>query len=524
MARRAAEAGIADVVVVGAGHNSLISAAYLAAAGLEVIVLEAREVIGGNTVTEELTLPGYRHDSCSSAHVLIQSNPLIRDDELGLGGYGLSYVHPDPAMVMMLSDGSSLVMHRDPAATAKEIAVRSPRDARAYLTLHEEWDSDLKAAHGRWNAGTLDPAARADDQRYAELRRRSAVEVIRERFVDEGVRDFLLWLSFATIQRPGRPGTGVLPYAITTGRSRFGWAMPVGGSGALPQALARLVTGHGGTVHTGRPAEAILVADGRAGGVRCAGGEVYTARRAVVSSAHLTRLADMIEGAAAPDTVLAARHAWRPGLTLFAVHLALRGALRYRIADGQVIEAVAGGIGSTAGLDEQLSAFDEGRTYAADPWILLVCPNTVDDTRAPDGHATAKLLTIAPHRLAGGRDWDTERDRFAAALLASAATRVDGLDERNVLAVRPECPTDLERRNPHNVGGSCHGGEFAVADGADRGGTAPGWPDAALLPGLYPTGATVHPGGSVSGRPGRNTARRVLTDLGMDPSRVMGDD
>src|SRR6266536_6726335 len=73
----------ADVVVVGAGHNALITAAYLATAGLEVVVLEAREVVGGNTVTEELTLPGFRHDACSSAHVLIQSNPLIRDDELG---------------------------------------------------------------------------------------------------------------------------------------------------------------------------------------------------------------------------------------------------------------------------------------------------------------------------------------------------------------------------------------------------------------------------------------------------------
>ena len=80
-----------DVVVIGAGHNGLVCAAYLAAAGLEVCVLEAREVVGGNTVTEELTLPGFAHDSCSSAHVLIQSNPLMRDDELGLlSTYGLA--------------------------------------------------------------------------------------------------------------------------------------------------------------------------------------------------------------------------------------------------------------------------------------------------------------------------------------------------------------------------------------------------------------------------------------------------
>ncbi|MBC6462566.1 phytoene desaturase family protein [Actinomadura sp. HBU206391] len=526
MARRTAGAGdgsiagTADIVIVGAGHNSLVSAAYLAAAGLEVIVLEARDVIGGNTVTEELTLPGYRHDSCSSAHVLLQSNPLIRDDELDLGRYGLSYTHPDPAVVMRLRDGSSLVMHRDPSATAKEIAVRSARDAQAYLRLHEEWETDLKAPHGRWNAGTLDPRARADDRRYAELRERSAFEVVHDRFVDDGVRDFLLWLSFATIQRPDRAGTGLLPFAITTGRSRFGWAVPIGGSGMLPQALARLVEDRGGSVLTGRPVEAVLVVDGRASGVRCAGGEVYAARRAVVSSAHVARLADMIEGAAAPAAALAANRAWRPGLTLFAVHLALRAGVRYPIPGGRSVEAVAGGLGSVAGLTEQIRAFDRGETYAADPWILVVCPNAVDGTRAPDGHATCKLLTIAPYRLAGGRDWGVERERFAAALVTHAAAQVDGLDEASVLAVRPESPIDLERRNPHNAGGSCHGGEFVADDGT----TVPGWSDAALLPGLYPTGATVHPGGSVSGRPGRNTARRVLIELGMDPAKVMGDE
>ena len=522
----------ADVVVVGAGHNGLIAAAYLAAAGLEVIVLEAQQVIGGNTVTEELTLPGFRHDSCSSAHVLIQSNPLIRDDELDLGRYGLSYAHPDPAVVMRLRDGSSLVMHRDPAATAKEIAVRSARDAQAYLSLHEEWRRELSAPHGRWNAGTLDPGGSAADRRYAELRERSAVEVVRERFTEDGVRDFLLWLSFATIQRPTAPGTGVLPYAITTGRSRFGWAMPRGGSGALPQALARLVTGRGGAVLTGRPAAAVLVDAGRASGVRCAGGEVYAARRAVVSSAHLTRLAGMIEGAPAPDSLRAAGRAWRPGLTLFAVHLALRTALRFPLTNGPTngpaggptngpadggIAGAAGGIGSATGLAAQLAAFDRGETYAADPWILVVNPSAVDDSRAPDGRATAKLLTVAPYRLGGGRGWDdAERDRFTEALVARAGTKVDGLDAANVLAVRAECPVDLERRNPHNLAGSCHRGEFAAA-----GGTMPGWPGAALLPGLYPTGASVHPGGSVSGRPGRNTARRVLTDLGLDPATVM---
>ena len=122
----------ADVVVIGAGHNSLIGAAYLAAAGLEVVVLEEQPHVGGNTVTEELTLPGFRHDSCSSAHVLIQTNPVIRDDELGLlSRYGLRYVHTDPAVVLPLADGDALVMSRDRAETAADLArVRRRRRRR----------------------------------------------------------------------------------------------------------------------------------------------------------------------------------------------------------------------------------------------------------------------------------------------------------------------------------------------------------------------------------------------------------
>ena len=98
-----------DVVVLGAGHNGLVCASYLAAAGLKVTVLEARAVAGGNTVTEELTLAGFAHDSCSSAHVLIQSNPLIRDDELNLlSTYGLEYILTDPAVVLPQPDGDAL--------------------------------------------------------------------------------------------------------------------------------------------------------------------------------------------------------------------------------------------------------------------------------------------------------------------------------------------------------------------------------------------------------------------------------
>lgn len=503
----------ADVVVIGAGHNALICAAYLAAAGLEVLVLEARHVVGGNTVTEELTLPGFQHDSCSSAHVLIQANPVIRDDELGLlSTYGLSYVKTDPAVVLPQPDGDALVVHRDLDATVAEIARFSPDDAREFHAAMTEWESELAGAHARWNGGgDTGGGSRA----YERLRLRSAWDVVHERFQHPVVRDALLWLAFATIQSPHRPGTGALPYAITAGRLRHGWATPVGGSGALPGALVRHLEAHGGSVVTSAEVVRLDTTGGRAAAVETADGRRFVARRAVVSSAHLAGLTHLVDDHA-PDLAEAST-TWRPGLSLFAVHAALRRDVTFPTASGPVT-SVAGGLGSAAGLAAQLEAFDQGEPDARDPWLLVVASTVVDPARAPAGQGTLKLLTVAPFLRADRRSWDESGAEHAAALMALVAQRT-GLASSDVLAVEAETPTGLARRNPHNVGGSCHGGEFVAADGQVR----PGWLTyRTSVPGLYLTGATAHPGGSVSGRPGRNAARVVLADLGVDPATVMG--
>ncbi|WP_448623459.1 phytoene desaturase family protein [Geodermatophilus sp. URMC 64] len=508
----------ADVVVIGAGHNGLVAAGYLAAAGLEVVVLEAGAAAGGDTITEELTLPGFAHDSCSSAHVLIQSNPLIRDDELGLQAtYGLQYLLTDPAVVMPQADGDCLVMHRDLEATADELARWSPDDARAFRQMVAEWTGGLAAVHGRWSSGFElgdDDAAR----RYRRLRGRSAWDVVHERFAHPVVRDFVLWMAMATIQDPRRPGTGVLPSSLAAGRLAFGWSTPVGGSGALPDALVRQIEAHGGRVVCSAPVATVEAAAGRVTGVRTADGTRVTARRAVVSSAHLARLGDMLTGAAVPDDLQEAKKTWRPGLSVFAVHAALRGDLAFPTPAGP-IESVAAGFGSTAGLVRQLDAFARGEADATDPWLLVVNQSVVDKTRVPAGGGTFKILTVAPYELRDGRSWADAKQDYADALVARVAARSTGLSTDDLLAVRPESPVDVAAHNVHNLGGSCHGGEFELPDG----GVIPGWPTYRTgLPGLFLTGATAHPGGSVSGRPGRNAARAVLTDLGIDPAGVMG--
>ena len=512
----------ADVVVAGAGHNSLIAAAYLAKAGFEVVVLEARDTIGGNTATEELTLPGFKHDSCSSAHVLIQSNPLMRNNELQLDRYGLRYAYTDPVVVMPLDDGSAITMWRNRERTADELARFSPSDGRAYLSLLEEWDGGLSKVHGRVN--NFPPADLVEDspeaRSYAELARRSALEVIDEHFAHPKVISLMTWLAFATIQPLDQPGTGILPFAVTAGRAEFGWASPLGGSDSLPRALARLILDHGGRVVTSAPVAEVVVEKGRVAGAITAAGERYGARRAVLSTIHVAQLEEVLPPGTLPDDFLKSARSWRPGLTLFAVHMALARTPSF-LVEGRVVESVAGALGSTRGLLDQLDAFGRGQTSTRDPWILVVCSTAVDPERAPDGKGILKLLTIAPYELVGGRQaWAAEKERFADFLTRRVTDHMD-LDESDVLARVAECPLDLEARNRHNHRGSCHGGALdPEQSGVNR--PVPGWSEYRLpVEGLYQTGATTHPGGSVSGRPGRNAARVMLSDLGVDAARFM---
>jgi phytoene dehydrogenase-like protein len=504
----------AEVVLVGAGHNSLVCAAYLAAAGLEVLVLEASPTVGGNTRTEELTLPGFAHDSCSSAHVLIQNNPLIRDDELGLlSEHGLRYLTTDPAVVLPQGDGDVLVLYPDLDATCAELARWSDHDAAAFRTMIEDWRGGLAAAHGRWSSDLPQPRDAITGE-YLRLRERSAWEVVHQTFEDPVVRSFVLWMAMATIQDPRRPGTGFLPSSLSAGRVDFGWTTPVGGSQALPDALVRLIEARGGRVVCSAPVAEVEVDASGVRAVATTDGRRVEVGRALVAGGHLAQLSQLITGAAPSADLVSAAECWRPGLSVLAVHAALRSDLAFGTAG---IASTAAGYGTAEGIVRHVDRHNAGDLDAEDPWLLVVNQTVVDPQRAPEG-ATFKILTVAPYELADGRAWTDAKDGYGERLVSLVASRCTGLDASDVLSMRTESPVDVAGHNPHNLGGSCHGGEFVI-DGR----VVPGWMRYDTgIPRLFVTGATTHPGGSVSGRPGRNAARTVLSSLGLDPLAVMG--
>jgi phytoene dehydrogenase-like protein len=405
-----------------------------------------------------------------------------------------------------LPDGDLLTVHPNLADTAAEFARYSRADADALVTMMEDWSAGQRIAHAYLSAGLPLPDE-SWSRSYEQLRQRSAWDVIAATFQHPVARRVMAWMSFATIQPPQRPGTGALPAAIMAGRLAYGWATPIGGSGALPNALAAHIIDHGGTVETSAWVQSVLVEEGRCVGVRTGDGREFRASRAVVAGSHLRELPGMLDTAStvADD----AARCWRPGIPLFAVHFALRADARYRSGSGPITSA-AGGLGSPEGLLRQVEGVSSGHIETEDPWLLMMSSTAVDPDRAPGG--TFKFLTAAPMQHGGGPWSGADAMAYAQVLLGIARRHVDGIDDDDILAIRPESPTSLAAHNLSNIGGSCHGGEFAMDDGT----VIPGWLDYRTdVPGLYLTGSTSHPGGSVSGRPGRNTARTVLSDLGL---------
>ena len=264
----------AEVVVIGAGHNSLVCAGYLAAAGLEVLVLEASADAGGNTRTEELTLPGFAHDSCSSAHVLIQCNPLIRDDELGLRRPLRADV---PHHRSRRGDAAGRRRHPGHATRpGRDVPTRWPLLPAGRRGAAADDDGVARRARGRARPLELRACPLGDDdgRRAATRPARAAVRgtSCTSSFEHPVVRDFVLWLAMATIQDPRRPGTGFLPSSLTAGRLSFGWTTPVGGSQALPDALVRLLEDHGGRVVCSAPVAPSQVEGDGVRGVRTSDG------------------------------------------------------------------------------------------------------------------------------------------------------------------------------------------------------------------------------------------------------------
>jgi phytoene dehydrogenase-like protein len=354
------------------------------------------------------------------------------------------------------------------------------------------------------------------------IRHATAIDVIKDRFRDDHVRAFLAWIAFMTLHPLDEPDTGLMAFSLVAGRQRFSWILPEGGSIRLPLALASVIEERGGTVLTSKQVVRIPVTGGRATQVETADGSIYKAKRAIVSTIHVKHLAGLVGEDNLPGVYRAGVERWQPNLTMFVTHYAMSEAPRFNTARGPEASVTAGALESLEAYEAMLHGYRTGRVNLEQPVFLALTPTVVDPSRAPVGRHTFKLVGFLPYELAEGPEhWDRIKEHVSRELFERLARLSPNLSSGIVLAEHIDSPLDLERRNPANWRGSCHGG----ANSPEQSGwfrPVEGWSSYRTpIEGLYQNGACTHPGGSVSGLPGRNCAEVLLRDLGSSLSNAV---
>ncbi len=516
-----------DIIFVGAGHNALVAAAYLAKAGRSVCLLDRRSEPGGWVHSGELTLPGYIHDTFSAAHPLFVGGPVFAELGKELGDHGLRYAQSAVSTGASLPDGRSVVIETDPEALNVEVDRIGERDAwRQLITdasphlnaLASLVGMDLGSAAAQKLFGVLRSDA-SSALPFSTLLTSSGFDLLCDRFSrEEMILAWLPWLLHVGIS-PLDAGGAVWAVLMASALPQ-GMPIPVGGSGRLAEALTKLVIANGALIRTGVEVDAVATTGGRATQVRTADGEYFTATEAIIASTtpdqlygHLLRdEADVPESARAQ----ARRYGYRRGC----LQVALALSARPRFADSRLNDGGVLNLGR--GLNELLTSVRQAEDglLPTHPSISWHEPTATDPSRAPEGHATVRLQILdvplhpvgdAAGQISSDGTWTTGvAEAFTDRVIEEAALHIPDL-KHTILARRILSPADVARSNPNAGPGDHASGHNALAQSfmqrpipAHRGGYA------TAVPNLYLIGAASWPGPGVSGASGRAIARRLL--------------
>ena len=514
-----------DVVVAGAGSNSLVAAAYMAKAGKSVLVLEKNEQCGGGAVSKEIA-PGYIHDTHACGLVTCLGNPVLVQDELKLfAEHGLELIPVESSFASLFDDGSSFFVYKDLDKTCEEVAKFSSSDAETFREFVTEARSLLPlltrgAAVPPLPTGnflTLLESSKLG-RKLAEALFLSCYDIIDEKFESEHVKiHFLKWCAEA-MENPETKGTGILIYNLMGVACDVEPTYVKGGTGNLTKSLVSAIQSYGGEVRTNAEVTRIKVADGRSCGVYINEGEFIEATDAVVACIHPWKLAQYIPeidgdvAAAARRTRLSHHGALLQGIALDVVPEFKAGP---RFLKPQGVEFVP------LGMEALRRTFDEyryGRIPDGHLSPLAIMPSLYDRSRAPEGCTTLWLYHFAPMVLAeGGLDaWTDQKQGFADAVWEEFKRHVTNVDDSNIVARHIESPLDH-----HNHSGSMIHGDI-LGLGTQAGQILGRRPTPELaqyavpgISGLYLAGPFMHPGGTVT-LGGRATAVKMYQDMGIN--------
>ncbi|MBU1053684.1 MAG: NAD(P)/FAD-dependent oxidoreductase [Proteobacteria bacterium] len=520
-----------DVIIAGAGHNGLMAGAYLAKAGLNVCVVEHQDKIGGGAQTRELTLPGFKHDVCSTWHGFIAPNPVIKDDELELQAkYGLKYLKPEVMTGVIFDDDSVFVLHQNLDKTCQSIAKISEHDAVAYRKFHD-WSIRMldMLTMGMFNPpppfgaqmAMMDQSPEGRELIRAQMI--SAWDVVDEIFENDKIKIALSRYASEAMINPFVKGTGFTLFIFIPMIHKYGGGIPEGGSGELSEAMGRLIEANGGTIKLSSTVKEFKISDDEVTGVILTTGEEILAGKAVVSGMSIKQMfPGMTGGHPLPEGFAQSVKNLSPSnFAPIHQHLALNEVPKFKSSDKDVNDAFWIEF-SSCSKEEYWNAFhalDLG--YPRDDLYLSISYSKWDKTRAPAGKHTLYLYGFAPYDLAdgGAQMWKEKGQEVADGILSHLRERTTNMGDNNILGRSFMTPLDFEQHNPAFVHADIgHIGCFNWQLSGNR--PLPGWNYRMPLKKLYLSSSSSHPGTGIVGG-GRAAVQVVMEDLGIDFDKVV---
>ena len=526
-----------DALIIGGGHNGLVCAAYLAAAGLKVTVLEQRSVVGGAAVTEEFH-PGFRN-SVAAYTVSLLNPKVIRD--LELPKYGLRVVERKVSNFLPTSDGRYLLVGE--GRTAAEVAKFSAKDA-ARLDQYGErlgvvadvlrdlvLETPPNAIEGSWRTalpellraaqvgGRLRKLDMSMRRELLSLFATSAGDYLDGWFESDPIKAAYGFDGIVgNYASPYTPGSAYVLLHHVFGEvngKKGAWGHAIGGMGAITQAMARSAQARGAVIRVSTPVREVIVEGDRAVGVITEGGETIRAA-AVISNLNPKLLyLKLLAAEALPEEFRERINRWRCGSGTFRMNVALAELPDFTCLPGKTVaDHHTAGIIIAPSMAYMEKAYFDARSsgWSRQPIVEVVIPSTLDDSLAPPGQHVASLFCqhVAP-QLPNGESWDTHRETVADLMIDTVNQYAPNF-KAAVLGRQIKSPLDLERTFGL-IGGDIFHGALSLDQmfsarpmlgyGNYRG----------PLHGLYMCGAGTHPGGGVTGAPGHNAAREIISDF-----------
>jgi phytoene dehydrogenase-like protein len=514
-----------DIIIVGGGSNGLTCGAYLAKAGQKVLVLERRPMVGGGCVTEELTLPGFKHNPHSCMHIWIHLGPIYED--LELEKFGAKYVFPEIQYSAVFPDGRCLVLYKDLDRTVKEIARFSEHDARAYRDFCEGYRGIIDGSRTFLYSPPVAPwlgwSAMMETLDGAELVKTtltSTSNALYDMFESPEVRGWIMLFMNQT-GTDDYPGSGTfLPPLLPIIHHTQAVGCAVGGSSVTAEALAKVIEVNEGTVLRNSHVSKIILDGQNVKGVELEDGTRFTARKAVSSNVEPRQTFFKMVGEENLDPFFARqiRRFRADEFTLFAPHFALNEAPQWQAAEFNPDVLNSWTVGVMPENPDEAYAHLWGDIRAgrvSDTYLpMALTPTLVDPSQAPPGKHTLLMWQPSVYDLAEGAEkWDEIKEDYAWQLYEWIGKFAPNMTQDNVLKMEVDSPLDIERRNISMWKASLMGGERAQ-DQLTIFRPYYGYPPYKTpFEGLYLCGPSTHPEGGLSGACGFNAATVIAEDL-----------